>query len=131
MSERTGLALSVQQPWAWLIVNGYKSVENRTWNARVRGVIGIHAGKTVDAEGYNWVRERFPLIELPTRFNVGGIVGRARLIDCVQVHDSEWFFGPYGFVFADAEPLSFMPCRGRLGFFRPDVAAHRAERGGR
>jgi ASCH domain-containing protein len=24
-------ALSVRQPWAWLIVNGYKEVENRDW----------------------------------------------------------------------------------------------------
>ncbi len=25
-------ALSIRQPWAWLIVNGYKDVENRTWD---------------------------------------------------------------------------------------------------
>ena len=23
--------ISIRQPWAWLIVNGYKDVENRTW----------------------------------------------------------------------------------------------------
>jgi len=25
------LALSVRQPWAWLIVNGWKNIENREW----------------------------------------------------------------------------------------------------
>jgi hypothetical protein len=116
--QRTGLTLSIQQPWAWLIVNGYKPVENRSWHTRVRGWIGIHAGLKVDAFGYNWVRERFPLIALPTAFEVGGIVGRARLTDCVTSHASEWFFGPFGFVLEAPEPLPFAPCRGQLGFFR-------------
>lgn len=49
-------ALSIRQPWAWLIVNGYKSIENRTWNTRIRGTILIHAGKGFDKEGYAWVR---------------------------------------------------------------------------
>lgn len=31
MPDRLPLALSVQQPWAWLIVWGLKPVENRTW----------------------------------------------------------------------------------------------------
>lgn len=120
MAERTGRALSIQQPWAWLIVHGFKPVENRNWPTRVRGLIGIHAGLKVDAEGYEWVRRHFPEIKLPNLFDVGGIVGRARLVDCVEEHDSPWFVGRYGFVLADAEPLPLMPCRGKLGFFRPD-----------
>jgi len=35
--------LSVRQPWAWLIVNGHKDVENRTWSTQHRGDILIHA----------------------------------------------------------------------------------------
>ena len=117
---RTGLCLSIQQPWAWLIVTGHKPVENRTWPTRVRGWIGIHAGKKLDAEGLRWIRQNFPQIELPPVFDMGGIVGRARLIDCVADHESPWFFGPYGFVFDRAEPLPFRACRGKLGFFRPE-----------
>ncbi len=37
--------LSIRQPWAWLIVNGYKDIENRTWSTRFRGKVLIHAGK--------------------------------------------------------------------------------------
>jgi hypothetical protein len=121
-TERTGLALSIQQPWAWLIVNGHKPVENRDWSTNVRGWIGIHAGKKVDDEGWLWVRQNFPRIALPEHFETGGIVGRARLVDCVRQYDSPWFFGDYGFVLADAQPLALIPCRGQLGFFRPAIA---------
>lgn len=110
-------ALSIQQPWAWLIVNGYKPVENRDWPTRVRGRVLIHAGKKIDADGYHFVRRQFPHIELPTSFDVGGIVGEARITDCVRDMDSAWFFGEYGFVLTDAKPLPFVPLRGQLGFF--------------
>ena len=120
---RTGLALSVQQPWAWLIVNGYKPVENRSWPTKVRGWVGIHAGLKYDMEGDSWVRDVFPEIPLPPVAEIerGGIVGRVRLTGCVEDHDSPWFFGPYGFTLEGGEPLPFRPCRGRLGFFRPEI----------
>ena len=35
--RKTIPALSIQQPWAWFIVNGYKDVENRTWSTKFRG----------------------------------------------------------------------------------------------
>ena len=40
-------ALSVHQPWAWLIVNGIKIVENRSWSTEFRGRFLVHAGLTV------------------------------------------------------------------------------------
>jgi hypothetical protein len=118
---RTGLALSVQQPWPWLIVDGFKPVENRDWPTRVRRVIGIHAGKKFDVAGYEWIRSEFPRITMPTphMFDLGGIVGRARIVDCDEEHASPWFVGRYGFVLSDPEPLPFRACRGELGFFRP------------
>jgi len=30
-------ALSIRQPWAWLIVDGYKDIENSTWHTNYRG----------------------------------------------------------------------------------------------
>lgn len=122
-ARRTGLALSIRQPWAWLIVHGHKPIENRDWPTRVRGLVGIHASLRFDRDGYSWVRYTFPAIALPppTGFELGGIVGRAELVDCVTAHPSPWFVGEYGFVFAGAEPLPFRRCRGALGFFRPDL----------
>ena len=115
-------ALSIQQPWAWLIVNGYKPVENRSWPTTYRGPLLIHAGKKIDTDGLEWIRDEFPQIELPQRFEVGGIVGRVQISDCVTRYDSPWFFGPFGFILADSEPLPFHACRGRLGFF--DASHH-------
>lgn len=42
--------LSIRQPWASLIVKGFKDVENRSWRTPIRGEIAIHASasKTED-----------------------------------------------------------------------------------
>lgn len=48
----------------------------------------------------------------------GGIVGTAKIVDCVSVKCSKWFCGPFGFVLDDVKPLDFLPCKGALGFFR-------------
>lgn len=68
-----------------------------------------------------YIRSVFPDIPMPNigAFELGGIVGRGEIIDCVTESTSRWFEGKYGFVFANAEPLPFRRCRGMLGFFRP------------
>lgn len=38
--------LSVKQPWAWAIIAGFKTCENRTWGTNYRGPLLIHAGKS-------------------------------------------------------------------------------------
>jgi len=117
-------ALSIQQPWAYLIVHGYKGPENRTWWTSFRGRLLVHASKKIDHEGIEWLRRTHPEIPLPDKFDTGGIVGAATLTDCVTTSDDPLFFGPYGFVMADPEPLSFRPLRGHLGFFDvPDLTA--------
>lgn len=119
-------ALSIRHPWAWLIVHGFKDVENRSWATKVRGQILVHAGKAFDKEGYGWVRREFPQIPLPTpsEFEFGGIVGCADLVDCVPPDSditgriaSPWYFGQHGFLLANARPLPFVAITGRLGFF--------------
>lgn len=62
-SFETMKVLSVQQPWASLIVAGIKDVENRTWKPQTMpGRILIHASKkcslrTVGNEPLEWVQE--------------------------------------------------------------------------
>jgi len=48
-------------------------------------------------------------------------VGKARLVDCVEHHDSPWFFGPRGFVFERPEAIDLVPCKGQLGFFNVEI----------
>lgn len=111
--------LSIQQPWAWLIVNGHKDIENRSRGFTYRGPILIHAGKVRD-------RDFMPLglpdicREIPRDLQYGGIVGIADIVDCVTHSSSPWFFGQNGLVLKNARPLPFFECRGRLGFFDID-----------
>jgi hypothetical protein len=39
-------AITIKQPWAFLIVEGVKDIENRTWKTNFRGRVLIHASKT-------------------------------------------------------------------------------------
>lgn len=42
--------LTLKQPWASLIANGYKKYEFRTWKTNYRGPILIHAGKGIEKD---------------------------------------------------------------------------------
>jgi hypothetical protein len=114
-------ALSIRQPWAWLIVNGHKDVENRTWPTRYRGPVLIHASKGMTTDEYCdalWSCLS-PVILVPQfeKLERGGIVGVATLVDSVTHSDSRWYTGAHGFVLRDARPLPFTPFKGALGFF--------------
>lgn len=112
-------ALSVRQPWAWLIVNGYKDIENRTWQTSYRGPLLIHAGQRVDLDGIRWLRtvEKDADVVVPDAFPTGGIVGIVTLVDCVTDHPSQWFDGPIGWVLTDPATIDLVPMPGRLGLF--------------
>lgn len=131
-------ALSINQPWAWLIVNGYKGVENRDWDTRYRGEFLIHAGKKIDHDCYEFLEDYGIEINVPppNELQTGGIVGKARLINTVHIRDKHliterdkpWFFGEYGFMLDSMEPVEFRPCKGALGFFDPDYNSKYAEK---
>lgn len=123
------LALSIRQPWAWLIIHGGKDIENRSWPTRVRGRVLVHAAKTCALDDYVsagvlvGALPGVPLLPRAVDLERGGIIGSVEIVDCVTASASPWFCGPYGFALRDARPLSFRPCRGRLGFFEvPDYA---------
>ena len=109
-------ALSIQQPWAWAIINGGKDIENRSWYTGFRGRVLIHTGKKFDKDECSYIQGVFG-ISVPTDLPTGGIVGSVEIIDCVKESKSKWFFGEYGFVLRNPISLPFMPYRGQLGFF--------------
>lgn len=121
--------LSVRQPWAWLICNGWKNIENREWRTRVRGRILIHASKTMTRADYDACRlfvqgfasSVFEALPQYGDLDRGGIVGGTTILDCVRYHESEWFQGSWGFVLDESYPLPFVPCPGRLKFFDYEV----------
>lgn len=121
-------ALSIRQPWAWMILNAGKDIENRDWPTSVRGRILIHASKRMTEDEYYKAAETaiearsgrgYPPCTLPPRTQLerGGIVGSVELVDCVGQWPSPWFFGDFGFVLRDPKPLPFVPFKGKLGFF--------------
>jgi hypothetical protein len=116
-------ALSIQQPWAWLIVNGHKPVENRRWKTGYQGPLAIHAGKQFDRLGYDFVKSSFPDIEMPEpeAFERGGMVGTVEMTGCVTSSDNRFFFGPYGFILENARPCRFVPMIGKLSFFEVEL----------
>ncbi|TGL58691.1 ASCH domain-containing protein [Leptospira ognonensis] len=120
--KKTSKALSIRQPWAYLIVNRYKDIENRSWSTSFRGKVLIHAGKKFETEAYYYVLKKHK-ISLPPieEFELGGIVGEAEIVDCVEKSKSKWFGGPYGFVLKNAKRKRFIPLKGQLGFFNVEV----------
>lgn len=123
-------ALSIRQPWAYLIIHAAKDIENREWPTRFRGNCLIHASKTMtraDYEACCIFCSGLPPLVLGSDFDFpsfeflktvcGGIVGQMHIADCVTAHPSEWFNGPYGFVIDGATSFDFVPCKGALGFF--------------
>ncbi len=110
--------LSVRQPWAWLIVHGYKDIENRSWKTKYRGRLLIHAPLTFNLEAWRYVRVKFPDIPLPVRgsFAMAAIIGSVLLTDIVQESSSSWFEGRDGWVLKEALAyVRAVPYRGQLG----------------
>jgi hypothetical protein len=124
-------ALSIRQPWAWLILNAGKDIENRNWRASFRGRFLIHSAKGMTRMEYEECA-MFLTTDIPRGITLppfetlerGGIVGEAEITGCWVKHQSPWFVGFYGFSLANVKPLPFQPCRGALGFFRPNAKGH-------
>lgn len=111
-------AISIRQPWAWLILNAGKDIENRDWPTRFRGRILIHASKGMTRDEYEEAQGLSPE-PMPAfgELERGGIVGSVEIIGCVTDSCSPWFMGRYGFELAKPEKLPFRPYRGQLGIF--------------
>ena len=122
--------LSVRQPWAYLIVEGYKDIENRKWYTNHRGPLLIHASQAMEPDDFLKQRQYIESagIVIPEDLPRGAIVGSVNLTEVysdgrdenlLDIYDgkgSPWFEGPYGFEMADAvqfhQPI---PYRGSLG----------------
>lgn len=80
--------LTVQNPWAWAIIFGGKSVENRTTPWAYRGPLAIHAGSRLSERGCNLIpdlldqtRPDLLATYAETDMVYGAIIGTVNLID--------------------------------------------------
>lgn len=72
-------ALTIKEPWATLIIEGYKKYEFRSWKTNYRGKILIHAGMSLEKE----MAEKFRTYNL--EYSKGAIIGEAEITDCIKV----------------------------------------------
>jgi hypothetical protein len=123
-------ALSVRQPYAWLLVNGIKTCENRSWDTKHRGTLIIHAGsKAMTKDDWQWLGEICADLDIPVPpaddplLQTGAIVGCVYLANVVAKPDPDWELGWW-----DEESLAWMisaakqveepiPMKGKLQLF--------------
>lgn len=121
--------ITVKQPWASLIAEGYKKYEFRTWNTKYRGDILIHAGINIDKEAM----KRFEHYNLD--YPTGCIIAKATLTDSIYVDDEfvktigptnllvykniinkgDW--NGYGFKLENIKKINPIPIKGQLGLW--------------
>lgn len=150
------IALSIRQPWCWVILNLGKDLENRHWSTDYRGQFLMHASKGMTkAEYYGCIEfcqgvlgtsilGKFPALKALPR---GGIVGAASIADVIppckdcETHPDHGVIRPcgkrhgwhmpeqYAFRLERVRPSpKFVECSGKLGFFKVGQDVERALR---
>ena len=134
-------ALSISQPWAWLIVAAAaaparKRVENRQWGAaqlaqaraRIGRRIAIHAAKSYDASAAPGLAEYGIVVPERPALTAGAVVGVATLDRVLTLAEAladrsladqrRYINGPVCLVLRDEVELARpVPARGFLGFW--------------
>lgn len=150
--------ITIKQPWASLICQGIKDIENRTWATKFRGRVLVHAA----AKSWRWsqvlsyisdemawaLHKNGASKKWLDSLETGAIIGSVEIVDCVINHASIWAekskqaqMGKlviqqekttYNWVLAN--PIRFpkpIPIKGRLGFWDyPNILSKPEEEGG-
>ncbi len=115
--------LTVWQPWADLIVNGIKDVENRPWATRYRGPLLIHAAARMTVSDLELIARKYGIELDRSALRLGAILRAVDLIDCRKKVTSQWHKrGKFGWYFENPRRLrTAIPYKGQLGVFEvPD-----------
>jgi hypothetical protein len=131
-------AITIKQPWASLICEGIKDIENRSWKTKFRGRILVHAAQSE----YNfknqmtseYQREFIKGIKKP--YIKGSIIGSVEIIDCIKSKDNpnKAWGNMYCYHWVLANPIEFpqpIPVKGKLSFWDyPNILAETEEKDG-
>jgi len=146
----THRGLTIQQPWAFAIAEGFKTVENRSRRTNYRGQLLIHAGLTIDhsvpivrysrdaairfdelggRSNYWDARTYLPsriVPPPPTALALAAVVATATLTGCHEA--AHGCCAPWGFPdswhweLTGVQPLArAVPRAGALGLWKPDA----------
>lgn len=123
--------ISIKEPFATFIKDGYKKIETRSWKTNYRGELLIHAS------GKNIVKDFLTndyAVSLTNELNMnyGNIICRGNLVDCVYMDEDFlklikknekefnlgfYEFGRYAWIFEDIEPIYPIPAKGKLNIW--------------
>lgn len=111
--------VTIHQPWAWAIVEGYKDIENRTWPTKYRGKLLIHAGNSKQSLKPATEFMKKHNIIVPSNLVYGSIIGEVELVYCVRNSDGIWAIDDHWhWVLRNAIKYDIpIPCKGQLGLF--------------
>ena len=135
-------AITVKQPFAQLICEGIKDIENRTWKTNLRERVLIHTSAKPNTFPLDMVFTQMQLDEMlkhntmlywcghkefGAKYYDSAIIGSVEIVDCVKNHSSIWAEKDcYNWVLANPR-LFFEPIRnvkGKLGFWNyPNIVA--------
>ena len=123
--------LTIKEPWASLIINGYKEYEFRSFKTNYRGKVLIHAGLTLEKNNVI----KFNNYNLD--YGKGEIIGEAILTDCILVTDEfeNKLYNINPLVYGKSEHSRVyawklenvikynnrIPCKGKLGLWNYDI----------
>lgn len=151
--------ISIQQPWAQLICEGVKDIENRTWPTKFRGRVLIHVGVKIDENAIDSIGRINGEIARKTwfdvndkKFSLGAIIGSVEIVGCVFNNSSTWAEKTQGVIdlytkefipkinpkpvynWVLANPILFeipISAKGKLSFWDyPNILAESEEEGG-
>lgn len=123
--------ITVKQPWARLIAQGVKNIENRTWKTNYRGRVLIHASsipvKMINPNNV-FTKEQWNSLSDGIQKEIicgkdyvnSAIIGSVEIVDCVVNHSSIWAEkGVYNWVLANpilySKPIENV--KGKLSFW--------------
>jgi hypothetical protein len=125
--------LSLTQPWAQLVVEGFKKYETRSWRTGYRGLMAIHAAKSFPRDAKQLLCEDGPFSEAlnrpPEELLTGAILGVVDLRGCFSANhelsipdEPERSFGDYSpdrWVWELINPVIIapIPASGKLGLW--------------
>jgi len=95
--DDNGMCLSMHQPWAQLMVAGFKRFEGREWNTKYRGPLWVHStSKKPDPELIKELedayREHYAILgedmpDFPVNYPTSMIIGRCDLVDVLTLDE--------------------------------------------
>lgn len=123
--------ISIKEPFATFIRNGYKKIETRSWKTNYRGELFIHASAKNIAKEF-LTNEYIVSLTNELNMNYGNIICRANLVDCIYMDekflnlikkDKKEFelgvyeIGRYAWVLEDIEAINPIPAKGKLNIW--------------